>query len=122
MSFPKQIDIEVPLLRAINELGGAAKPKDVYPVITKAFAQQLTEEDLAARLPSSPSTFKWHNLVQWSRQALIDRGDIDGSTRGVWRLTAAGRKRLPALPAGRAANHQWRVISDALRTNTSRPR
>ncbi|MDQ3199818.1 MAG: restriction endonuclease, partial [Verrucomicrobiota bacterium] len=99
MPFPKQIEIEIPLLRALDELGGAPKPRDVYPVITKAFAHQLTEEDLAARLPSSPSTFKWHNLVQWSRQALIDRGEIDGSTRGVWRLTAAGRKRLTGAPA-----------------------
>jgi restriction system protein len=102
MSFPKQFEIELPLLRAIDKLGGAAKPKDVYPVLTEAFAHQLTEEDLAARLPSSPSTFKWHNLVQWSRQALIDRGEIDGSTRGVWRLTDAGRKRLTSAPASAA--------------------
>ncbi len=102
MSFPKQHEIEVPLLKAIEELGGAAKPKVVYPVVTKSFSHQLTEEDLAARLPSSPSTFKWHNLVQWSRQALIDRGDIDGSTRGLWRITDSGRKRLAGVPSSGA--------------------
>ncbi len=84
----------MPLLKAIDQLGGAAKPKDIYPVVTKSFRGQLSEEDLAARLPSSPSTFKWHNLIQWSRQALTDRGDLDGSTRGLWKITANGRKRL----------------------------
>lgn len=98
MPFPKQHEIEIPLLRVIEQLGGAARPKDVYPLITKSFAHQLTEEELAARLPSSPSTFKWHNLVQWSRQTLVDSGDLDGSTRGLWRITDSGRKRLWAAP------------------------
>ena len=85
MSFPKQTEIEIPLLRALDELGCAAKPKDVYPVVAKAFAHQLTQEDLAARLPSGPSNFKWHNLVQWSRQSLVDRRDrrLDS-----WRVAA----------------------------------
>ena len=61
---------------------------------------QLTEEDLTARLPSSPSTFRWHNLVQWGRQKLVEKGEIDGSTRGVWRLTPRGRARA----TGSAAN------------------
>lgn len=98
MSFPKQREIEIPLLKAIDQLGGTAKPKDVYPLVAKFFANQLTEEDLVARLPSSPSTFKWHNLVQWSRQSLTDAGDIDGSTQGVWRITANGRKRISGSP------------------------
>jgi restriction system protein len=37
-------------------------------------------------------------LVQWSRQALIDRGEIDGSTRGVWRITQKRKQRLQGLP------------------------
>lgn len=102
MSFPKQYEIEVPLLQAIDELGGAAKPKDVYPILSKVFSNPLTEEDLAAKLPSSPSTFKWHNLVQWSRQTLTDRGEIDGSTRGLWQLTKAGRRRLAEHSAARS--------------------
>ena len=67
MSFPKQNEIELPLLKALHDLGGKAEPKELYPRLAKIFTQ-LTEEVLAARLPSSPSTFRWHNLVQWSRQ------------------------------------------------------
>jgi restriction system protein len=92
VSFPKQSEIELPLLKTLHELGGKAEPKELYPRLGKIFTQ-LTLEDLAARLPSSPSTFRWHNLVQWSRQKLVDKGEIDGSTRGVWKLTAKGRAR-----------------------------
>lgn len=93
MAFPKQHEIEIPLLRAIRELGGKAKPKQVYPHVTKSFPQ-LTEEDMSARLPSSPSTFKWHNLVQWARQILVEKGQLDGSTRGIWAITDDGIARL----------------------------
>jgi restriction system protein len=93
MAFPTQHEVEVPLLRVINELGGQAAPKSIYPKVAAHFPQ-LSEEDLSAKLPSSPSTFKWHNLVQWSRQALVDREELDGSTRGVWKITAKGKQRL----------------------------
>jgi hypothetical protein len=76
MSFPKQSEIELPLLRTLQELGGKAEPKELYPKLAEIFPQ-LTEEDLTARLPSSPSTFRWHNLVQWSRQKLVEKDEID---------------------------------------------
>lgn len=93
MAYPKQFEIEIPLLSVLAELGGSAKPKEIYPRVSTYFPQ-LTEEDLVAKLPSSPSTYKWHNLVQWSRQGLVDKGEIDGTTRGIWKLTAMGKDRL----------------------------
>jgi restriction system protein len=98
MSFPKQSEIELPLLKTLHELGGKAEPKEIYPKIAAIFPQ-LTEDDLTARLSSSPSTFRWHNLVQWSRQKLVEKGEIDGSTRGVWKLTARGRARATGASA-----------------------
>ncbi len=92
MSFPKQSEIELPLLKLLHQLGGKAEPKELYPKLRESFPQ-LTEDDLVARLPSSPSTFRWHNLVQWSRQKLVEKGELDGSKRGVWKLTARGRVR-----------------------------
>lgn len=93
MSFPKQKDIEIPLLAAIDQLGGEARPRDIYPLVTERFPE-LTSEEQEERLESSPSTRKWHNLVQWVRQGLVQSGEIDGSTRGIWRITEAGRARL----------------------------
>ena len=60
MSFPKQNEIELPLLKTVHELGGKAEPKELYPRLAKIFTQ-LTQEDLTARLPSSSSTFRWRN-------------------------------------------------------------
>lgn len=73
-------------------MGGKAEPKELYPRLAVIFSQ-LTQEDLTARMPSNPSIFRWHNLVQWSRQKLVEKGEIDGSIRGVWKLTARGRAR-----------------------------
>jgi len=93
MAFPNQSEIELPLLLALEALGGEAKPKQVYPLVSEYFSQ-LTPEDLEQKLESSPSTRKWWNLVQWARQALVDAGEVDGSTRGIWRLTSKGRERI----------------------------
>jgi restriction system protein len=93
MSFPKQREIELPLLQVLSDLGGSAKPRDLYPRIAARFPQ-LTSEDLDQKLESSPTTRKWWNLVQWVRQHLVESGEIDGSTRGIWTLTDAGRARL----------------------------
>ncbi len=93
MPFPKQAEIELPLLEVLDKLGGKAKPSEVYPLVAKHFPS-LTEEELSEKLLSYPSIRKWSNLVQWARQALIDKKQLDGSTRGVWKLTPAGRERL----------------------------
>jgi len=39
MAFPKQFEIEIPLLQTIQELGGSGKPKEIYPLVSKHFAQ-----------------------------------------------------------------------------------
>ncbi len=91
MSFPKQYEIEIPLLKALEQLGGSVKPKAVYPLVTKIFKAQLTEEDLAARIESHPSNSKWHNLICWCRQNLVNRGDIENSTHGLWQISSSRR-------------------------------
>ncbi len=95
MPFPRQAEIEEPLLAALIELGGEGRPRDVYPLVAKHFPQ-LTAEEQEERLENYPSTRKWSNLVQWVRQRLVDVGQIDPSQRGVWKVTAAGRARLKA--------------------------
>lgn len=102
MPFPKQAEIEVPLLEALVELGGEGRPRDIYPRVAKRFPN-LTEEEQEERLENYPSTRKWSNLVQWIRQRLVDVGQIDGSQRGIWKITAAGRARLQAASASSVA-------------------
>ena len=99
MPFPKQAEIELPLLQVLVELGGEGRPRDIYPLVAKYFPR-LTAEEQEERLENYPSTRKWSNLVQWVRQRLVDLGQIDPSQRGVWRVTATGRARLKAEGCG----------------------
>ena len=91
MTFPLQKEIELPLLQEIEAMGGEAKPKDLYPRVTAHFPQ-LTEADLKEKLPTGGN--KWTNWIQWARQHLVERGEIDKSTPGIWRITQKGRERL----------------------------
>ncbi len=91
--IPTQDQIEIPLLETLVKLGGQAKPKAIYPLMTARFPQ-LTEEDLAARLKHGET--KWNNRIQWTRQALITTGDMAKPERGIWAITEQGRKRLEA--------------------------
>lgn len=104
MPFPRQGELEEPLLVALVELGGKAKPRDVYPVIAKYFPE-LTPDEFEERLPNYPSTRKWTNLVQWVRQRLVDVDQIDGSERGIWQITAKGRARIDRKARGTSAKH-----------------
>jgi restriction system protein len=99
VSFPKQIDVELPLLKALADLGGEAPPREIYRLVASQFPT-LTLEEQEERLESYPSTKKWNNLVQWARQRLVDLGEIDGSERGIWRMTATGRERLSRSHSG----------------------
>ena len=116
MPFPKQKDVEVPLLQSLSKLGGQAKPKDIYPVVAEFFPD-LTLDEQEQRMESDPSTRKWWNLVQWARQSLVERGEIDRSTRGIWKLTPAGLARLngagaPLLPVKTETKRQSSASSE----------
>jgi restriction system protein len=90
MPFPKQKDVELPLLQVLVDAGGSAKPRDLYGSLAKVFG--LTDEEKLEKLETGP--VKWWNLVQWVRQKLVETGEIDGSVRGVWKVTDSGRLRL----------------------------
>lgn len=95
MSYPVQREIEIPLLKTLDRLGGEAKPMDIYPEVAKYFPA-LTEVELTQRMESTPSVGKWNNIVQWTRQSLVTKNELDGSQRGIWKITELGRKRLLA--------------------------
>ncbi len=95
--MPQQRDIDVPLLRALVRLGGAAPARSVYEEVEKFFPQ-LTDADRSEALPSGGS--RWTNRIQWVRQALVDRGELTSAGRGIWAITEKGRARLQREPEG----------------------
>lgn len=89
--MPTQAEIELPLLDTLAKLGGQAKPKEIYPLVSAAFPQ-LTPEDFSEKMKHGET--KWNNRIQWTRQALISVGQMISPQRGVWAITDLGRARL----------------------------
>lgn len=77
-----------PLLRALRELGGSARPKEVCEKIAKD--HQVPEPVLEQTVANGVS--RYENQVHWARYYLAEGGYIDRSRRGVWRLTELGTK------------------------------
>ena len=100
MAFPKGSEIDSVLLQVLVDLGGHARPQDVYPRVAEFFPQ-LPPEDFEARLPNSTTTKKWWNMVQWAKQRLQDNQCVDGTPNrfeGEWEITDKGRQILQLNP------------------------
>ncbi len=81
MAIPSEKDIELPLLQEIETAGGEAKPLELYGKVARHFPQ-LTSTDQKLRHPISGALL-WKNRVRWARQHLVNKGEIDASTRGI---------------------------------------
>jgi restriction system protein len=53
----------------------------------------LTQEQRTTTFPDRPESV-WSNRIRWTRMSLVQKGDLDGSRRGVWRVTEQGRRRV----------------------------
>jgi len=98
--IPNQYEIEIPLLKCLEELGGKGKPKEIYSRIGKFFPN-LTEADRAETVSSGGN--KWTNRVQWARQALVNRDEMTSPEYGVWEITPKGRSRPEMATAASGA-------------------
>lgn len=75
-----------PVLRALNELGGSARPREVVELVAKN--EHVTDDVLDQLNPAGGQRFP--NQVHWARFYLADSGYIDRSKHGVWKLTDGG--------------------------------
>jgi len=84
----------LPILKALNDLGGRAKLKDVLERVYKAMKKSLQDVDLEP-LASDPDMPRWRNSAQWARNTMRQEGLIkDDSPHGTWEISDAGRARL----------------------------
>lgn len=60
MTLPKQDDIELPLLREIEGMGGEARPRDLYAKVTACFSE-ITQADLNRTTKGEGSL--WENRI-----------------------------------------------------------
>ena len=84
---------EVPILRALIQLGGAAQAEQVLNAVGKDMESVLSAHDLAL-LPSKRET-RWRNSARWARQSMVEEGLLTvGDRPGVWQITEEGRAHL----------------------------
>lgn len=79
-----------PLLRALAELGGSARPQEVVDLVAKneGVSDEVLNQTLANGFP------RFTNQVHWARFFLAEEGLIDRSRRGVWSLSDEGRSKV----------------------------
>ena len=87
-------DYEIPVLKALTKLGGSARTKDVYPVVEELMLPKLKNHPEEYGHYKLPADIIWKNKTQWAREYLKRKDQLDGSIRGVWTITEAGKERL----------------------------
>ena len=75
-----------PVLCALHELGGSARPREVVERV----AQNEHVSDAALDQLNPAGGLRFPNQVHWARFYLADAGYIDRSKLGVWKLTDTG--------------------------------
>lgn len=82
----------LPILRALEQLGGQAPVKQVLQLVYQQIKDKLTQIDLTP-LPSDARTLRWRNAALWARQGLVHKGLVQKDTPfGVWAITPRGRE------------------------------
>jgi restriction system protein len=85
---PKFLQFTIPVIDALNKLGGSGKPSEVADAVIEAM--EIPESVLEEI--SNNGTPRVRNQIAWARFYLAKAGLIDPSERGVWRLTKEGEK------------------------------
>lgn len=87
-------EYEISVLQALTALGGFAKTKDVYPMVEAMMSPRLKNHPEEYGHYKLPIDIIWKNKTQWAREYLKRKGQLDGSVRGIWTITNAGKERL----------------------------
>lgn len=84
---PKFLAMLGPVLKAVRDLGGSARPQEVYEHV----AEVLGLDDAAMAEQTSSGVPRYQNRMAWARFYLVRAGLLDSSKRGVWSLTEKGQ-------------------------------
>lgn len=83
---PKFIRFFWPIIKALRETGGSARPREVIDLVVEMLT--IPDDERAERTKSG--ALRIDNQVHWARNYLVWAGLLDGSKRGWWQLSNAG--------------------------------
>jgi len=82
---------ELPLLKSLVEIGGSIKlGNELYKLVAEKMG--FAGKQMESTSIKGPS--KWVYDLQWVASDLRRRGEMDGSKKGVWKITDKGRERV----------------------------
>lgn len=91
--------VQLPLFGALDDAGGAARPRDLYDRIADKLEIDQGVRD-ETRTTTDGQTYKvFQQQVRWARQTAVLNGLIAGE-RGRWELTEAGYETLGRIRRG----------------------
>jgi len=86
-----QADYAHPILKALIEMGGSGRMRDVFDRVFDKMENRLKPRDFMKL--SSGTAIRWKNAAQWERQKLKSEGYLKkDSPRGIWEITEKGRR------------------------------
>jgi len=85
-SGPKFIRFFWPIVKALRDLGGSARPREVVDLVIEMVG--VPDDERAERTKSG--VLRVDNQVHWARNYLVWAELLDGSQRGRWQLTKTG--------------------------------
>jgi len=89
-------EFRLPILEALDELGGRGQVREVLSIVYEKMQHRLTEDDLK-QLPSGGDV-RWRNTAKWERKHMVNEGLLRGdSPHGVWEMSDAGREYLERM-------------------------
>jgi restriction system protein len=77
-----------PLLDAMREKGGQARPREIYDAI----AQRLNLSEEERTVTNKNGYPRFENQIAWARSFLVKTGYLDSPSHGIWRLTDKGKE------------------------------
>ncbi|MEO6091792.1 MAG: winged helix-turn-helix domain-containing protein [Novosphingobium sp.] len=86
IGLPGQTDVTDALLALLYRRNEWIEPAEAYAKL----AEHLGLDKSALALTMSDGRNHWQNRVQWARKELVDRGLLDNSRRGFWKLYSQG--------------------------------
>lgn len=100
-----------PLLNALRELGGSARPKEVVEEIAKS----ENVPDIQREEIMKSGILRFDNQVAWARQYLVWEGLLDNVKKGVWTLSSKGQDTHLTLEDSRKLFLKWVEIHQKAR-------
>jgi restriction system protein len=77
-----------PLLDAMREKGGQARPREIY----EAIAQKLNLSEEERTVTNKNGYPRFENQIAWARSYFVKTGYLDSPSHGIWRLTDKGKE------------------------------